>query len=174
MKRFLVFLCIAFLFGIASQASALTIDGAGYLGHVYKATPDSPTDEAGYINHLLGMNLGDTENYGGNDYYRSMLDATGFPTATAAGNKKADYPAYTFDATGFTYILAKYGVGQVTGGSYIWYLGTNGGIETLPTLDIGLSHVTAFNYTSVPEPSTMFLLGFGLVGLVGVTRKVKK
>lgn len=37
-----------------------------------------------------------------------------------------------------------------------------------------ISHVAFYGERSIPEPSTMFLLGIGLVGLVGVTKKVKK
>ena len=44
----------------------------------------------------------------------------------------------------------------------------------LPTSEgLGISHVSFFTTTAVPEPLTMLLLGLGLVGLAGVGRSRK-
>lgn len=63
----------------------------------------------------------------------------------------------------------------------MWIAYENNGINNLlttDTFDWGISHITFFGPTSVPEPTTILLLGLGLIGLmivlVTVRRKVQK
>lgn len=76
-----------------------------------------------------------------------------------------DFDPYLF----WTYAVVKY--------DGMWIAYENNGINNLLTTDIfrwGISHITFFGPTSVPEPATMLLLGLGLIGLAGIRRKIKK
>lgn len=73
-------------------------------------------------------------------------------------------PGFAWD-----YAVVKYG------NYWIAYQDTDeDNLLTTDQLSNGVSHVTFFNpQTSVPEPTTMLLLGFGLIGLAGARRKLK-
>lgn len=69
-----------------------------------------------------------------------------------------------------------YAVVKVDGKNDGWYAYQNDGINGLsvPTVGqyrYGISHVSFFGSTPVPEPATLILLGLGLLGIAGIRRK---
>ncbi len=76
---------------------------------------------------------------------------------------------------GWTYAVLKFGVGGPPRPDHWAVVDDGNGILNFNNLGLptqGLSHITWFGSTAVPEPATMLLLGLGLVGLAGIRRKM--
>ena len=183
MKRILlVAACLVFALMIASPASAVVVLDFGIygLGTSEPGTPAGDQYELDRLNYLISLaNPGtpdlpapDTPNY----------TSLNLGTATAAAIP-LPYPA-TFDAgdkfstssTSFTlpgsysYLLAKF----ANNTAYFYIGGLTGDIEIgNPFGEGGISHVSLFGPSQVPEPGTVMLLGFGLAG-IGTFRRFKK
>jgi hypothetical protein len=166
---------VCFLSGAVST-SALTIGDANYVGSITDGIPSSPANEVIYINTLTGLGTGAaTVTIGTEDYNRVGSTLAGpFAPAVEAGSVKNETGVNTINATGFTYILAKYDAGAA--GSLVWYIeGGATGSVTVPTEfnGKGVSHISLYNpgTTTVPDGGTTVLLLGSALSLVGLARR---
>jgi hypothetical protein len=176
---------------VSSQAFAILIDDAGVVGtidhcDVSGCENSNTTTETAMANYLLGLavNSSDTVDVNSNGIFETYQTGSNDYSGTLAGAFQDDSGALT-GWTGYEYVLGKYD-GQNAGfilynvedflaafgdslpefSDPIWVNGQEQGYQ--------LSHWTGFNATttSVPAPGAAFLLGLGLIGLVGMRKKV--
>lgn len=179
MKRFfLMAACFVCILAIAGPASAVTIGTSQLVGTKDWAQPADIANENDYANNLIVLynagatGGGYTTNPSGPPVFGPTLpdlpliaagDGVRFATFAAAG-----------DTTAYSYVWTKLG-----NSGALYYLGglteSVSGIDPNPfgPTGSGLSHVTFFGPTQVPEAGTLMLLGFGLAG-VGTFRRFMK
>ncbi|MBW2740133.1 MAG: PEP-CTERM sorting domain-containing protein [Deltaproteobacteria bacterium] len=192
MKKFLMFLCaITLVFGMVGSASAIPIlndgseiaiqlDGNGESYGTYINSGDFLFIESG---NNEGNNLEAVEllvegalGYGADEFDLTVTTSVSYSTddggntGTWEANSSPD-AVISFYVVKAANAYAMYFVNPAEGtGSWstfdLWADGYGGA-------DLEISHYTGYNSTTapVPEPSTILLMGSGLLGLVGYNRK---
>lgn len=180
-KMFAVLAAAVLVLGLgAGNAQALplslTYGGDYYLGN-YTPNNLNPDSEAARINVLNDYNDEGGGSAGGFTYSRvgSTLGNPPFPDAGLPAFKLENVSS--INATGYQYVLAKYGGGQVDGYSLVWFKIDGFAGDVAPQANYGgngLSHISLFNKVSVPDGgATLMLLGGALVGLGALRRKFR-
>ena len=170
-KVFFATLAVVLLSSFTAFAGTIDITAADLIGFVDPGSPADPSDETIYANKLI-----DLYNTYGSTYGPVSFDSHSYtisaglnvpggllPAAVHAGKDESA----PFEITS-SYEYAIFKLGNV---SYLYWL--DGKTGTVDQFGDRLSHVSVFNPITVPEPSLIMLLGFGL-GAVGLVSRRKK
>lgn len=154
----------------------LTIGDAHELGFVEFGIPSGDSDRLTYVNHLIGMALGTSDQADGQTYFRSNNDFGPLPPAVLAGLVDGTGTSINLGTGGtYLYLFAKYDGPNY--GSEVWYVGDLSGIITIPATagGYGLSGWTLFGSAgSVPDGGTTVMLLGTALGALGMARRFLK
>ncbi len=192
MKKFLMFLCaIMLVFGMVGSASAIPIlnddngtpiqvDGNGDSYGTYINSGSLLFTESG---NNAGNNLEEVEvlveialGYNTDDFDLTVTSVTyeiydDGNTGTWTANPEGALISFYVVKAGSGYAMYQVDPAESTGSWSTYDLWLTGDYNSGDALEI--SHYTGYNSTAapVPEPSTILLMGSGLLGLLGYNRK---
>jgi hypothetical protein len=164
--------CAAML-AFTHNTSALTIGDGHELGFVEFGIPSGDQDRLNYVNHLIGMALGTTDQTLGQTFTRSNNDFGPLAPAVLTNLLNGTSTSIDLGAGGtYLYLFAKYDGPNY--GSEVWYVGDLSGIITIPATagGYGLSGWTLFGSAgSVPDGGTTAMLLGMAFGALGMARR---
>ena len=168
--------CVAML-AFSNNANALTIGDGHELGFVNFGIPAGDNDRLNYVNHLVGMALGTTDQAFGQTFLRSNNSFGQLFQAVLAGSVKGTSTTVNLGAGAlYTYLLAKYDGPNY--GTEVWYVGGLSGLITIPATagGYGLSGWMLFGpgVPGVPDGGTTAMLLGAALGALGMARRFLK
>ena len=169
--------CAAMLaFSHDAHALALTIGDSHEFGSVLNGWSSGDSDRLNYVNHLVGMALGTSEQASGQKYFRSNNAFAPVTQAVLAGHVNGTGTSINLGSGGlYSYLFVTYSTPN--NASEAWYVGDLSGIITIPAKANGyaLSGWTLFaTAESIPDGgATIMLLGAALLALGVVRRHLK-
>jgi hypothetical protein len=182
MKKLIIAACCLMgiaLTGMSAQAVTISYGDGYYVGYIWDSIPADPTLELGYITNLISLGPGASATTIGTETY-NRIDSTlvgSLPNPTSFYYGLSSQNSWVSNFSGSAYILGKYD--GPNAGALVWLVNIQEGTTyTVPQNwpypnKYGISQFNIFATNAVPEPSTLLLLGAGLLGLAGVSRRMK-
>ena len=175
----LALLCTAialafFTFSHSANAVALKIGDSHEFGFVNYGIPAGDQDRVNYVNHLIGMSLGQTDTADGQTYFRSWNAFSQLPQAVLAGNMQGKTVSINLGTGGlYTYLLAKYD--GTNYGTEVWYVGDLSGMITIPAT-AGKYNLSGWmllgpGAPGVPDGGTTAMLLGAALSALGIARR---
>ena len=162
--------CAAML-AFGNNAKALTFGDGNDLGQVISGIPSGDQDRTDYVNHLVGMALGSSDTFAGQDFHRTNNSCGACTPVNVSDITNGTGTSIDLGAGGSLYLFAKYD--GPNAGAEVWYIGGLTGVITIPAKGLegqkyGLSGWSIWGGTPTTTPdsgTTAALLGLGLTGL---------
>ena len=162
------------MLAFGSNAKALTFGDGNDLGQVLFGIPSGDQDRTDYVNHLIGMTLGSSDSFAGQDFNRTFNSCGACTPVTVSDIQNGTGTTINLGSGGALYLFAKYD--GPNAGAEVWYIGGLTGTITIPAQGLegqkyGLSGWSIWGGGPVTTPDggvTAALLGLGLAGLGGL------